>query len=77
MSTIAEEVAFILARLPVREQERVLYFARELARSPVYPHTPLPPGAPPEALLRIHVDPEVGESMEAALEECERIWPDE
>lgn len=78
MSTIAEELTELLAQLPPREQERVLSFARELAHPPiVVAHTPLPPGASPEALLRIRVDPEVGEAMEQALEDCERIDLDE
>lgn len=77
MATIAEEVSTLLARLPEREQERVLAFARSLANPVTYPHTPLPPGSPPEALLRFTVEPEVGEAMQMALEDCERITPDE
>jgi hypothetical protein len=67
MSTIAEELNALLAQLPPSEQARVLNFAR----------TPLPPGSSPDALLRIRVDPEVGEAMEQALADCERIDPDE
>jgi hypothetical protein len=77
MASVAEEITSLLAQLPPSEQERVPRFARELAHPPVFPHTPLPPGTPPDALLRIRVDPEVGAAMEAALEECERIDPDE
>ncbi|GAC1453022.1 MAG: hypothetical protein PVSMB4_13690 [Ktedonobacterales bacterium] len=77
MATIVEELASVVARLPPSEQARVLSFARALAQPPVFPHTPLPPGSPPDALLRIRVDPEVGEAMEKALEDCERIDPDE
>lgn len=55
----------------------MLNFARELAHPPVFPHTPLPPGSFPDALLRIQLDPEVGEAMEQALADCERIDPDE
>ncbi len=77
MPTIAEELSSLVAQLPPREQERVLSFARELAHPPVFPHTPLPPGGPPDALLRIQLDPEVGEAMEQALADCERIDPDE
>lgn len=75
MSTIAEELTELLAQLPPREQERVLSFARELAHPPiVVAHTPLPPGTPGSvvALLRLRVDPEVGEAMERALEDCEQ-----
>ncbi|HEX6816746.1 MAG TPA: hypothetical protein VF120_00085 [Ktedonobacterales bacterium] len=77
MATIAEELSSLVAQLPQREQERVLSFARELAHPPIFPHTPLPPGSPPDALLRIRLDPEVGEAMEQALADCERIDPDE
>jgi hypothetical protein len=77
MATIAEELAAVVAQLPPREQERVLSFARALANPPVLSHTPLPPGSPPDALLRIRVDPEAGEAMEQALEDTERIDPDE
>ena len=73
MASVADEITALLAHLPPSEQERVLRFARELAHPPVFLHTPLPPGTPPEALLRIRVDPEVGAAMEAALEECERV----
>ena len=77
MASVVDGITSLLAHLPPSEQERVLRFARELAHPPVFPHAPLPPGTPPEALLRIRVDPEVGAAMEAALEECERIQPDE
>lgn len=77
MSTIVEELSSLVAQLPPHEQERVLNFARELAHPPVFPHTPLPPGSPPDALLRLRVDDETGEAMERAHEDCEQIWPDE
>lgn len=77
MSTIVEELASVVAQLPEREQERVLSFARELAHPPVFPHTPLPPGGSPEALLRLRVDDATGEAMQRAHEDAERIWPDE
>lgn len=70
MGAIAEELASLIARLPEREQERVLAFARSLAHPATSPHTPLPPGSPPEALLRFSVGPEVGEAMQRALEDC-------
>ncbi|MGH2514528.1 MAG: hypothetical protein ACRDHP_02635 [Ktedonobacterales bacterium] len=77
MATVAEELNALLAQLPPNDQERVLSFARALAHPPVFPHTPLPPGSSPDALLRIRLDPEVGEAMERALADCEQIWPDE
>jgi hypothetical protein len=77
MATIAEELSSLLGQLSLRDQERILSYARELAHPHAFPRTPLPPGSSPDALLRIRVDQEVGEAMEKALEECERIWPDE
>ena len=77
MATIAEELSSVVAKLPPREQERVLNFARELTSPPEFPHTPLPQGTPPDALLRIQVDPEVGEAMAQAWAECELIDADE
>lgn len=77
MATIAEELSSLVAQLPPREQERVLTFARELISPPAFPHTPLPQGNPPDALLRIRVDPAVGEAMAQALAECELVDADE
>ena len=77
MSTIADELTSILSQLSPSEQERVLWFARELAHPPVYPHTPLPPGSAPDTLLRIRVDAETGEAMEKAIEDTEQVLPDE
>lgn len=77
MATTADELASLLAKLSPEDQERLLSLARELAHPPVFPHTPLPPGSPPDALLKIQVDPEVGEALQEAMEDCERISPDE
>jgi hypothetical protein len=77
VATTAEELSSLLTKLSPRDQERVLSFVRELAHPPAFPRTPLPSGSPPEALLRFRVTTEVGEAMERAQEDCERIWPDE
>lgn len=80
MATIAEEINETIAHLPPSDQQRVLNYARELAHTAALPHTPLPPGTPPEVLLRFTVSPEVGEAMQQAMEESERIdmeeWTD-
>jgi hypothetical protein len=75
--TIAEELSSILAQLSASDQERVLSFARELAHPPDFARAPLPPGTPGHVAAKLRVSPEAGEAMEQALEECERIWPDE
>lgn len=77
MATTIDEINALLANMPKHDQERVLWYARLLANPPQFPHTPLPPGSPPEALLRIRMDPEIADAMEAALEDCERINEDE
>ncbi len=77
MATIPEELRTVVERLPLGDQQRVLNYARELAATAAFPPTPLPPGTPPEVLLRITVAPEVGDAMQRALEECERVDPDE
>lgn len=77
MATIAEELASVLEQLPERDQERVLSFARYLAAPIEFPHTPLPPGTPGHVVAQLRVSPEVGEAMERAMEDGERIWPDE
>lgn len=73
MASIAEELTALLAQLPPADQARVLNFARDLAHTPAFAHTPLPPGAPGSAVAKLRVDPEAGEAMEQAHEECERI----
>jgi hypothetical protein len=77
MATIAEELAAVVAQLPPRGQERVLSFARALANPPVFPHTPLPPGTRGYIAAQLRVSLEAGEAMEQALEDTERIDPDE
>ncbi|HEY7093100.1 MAG TPA: hypothetical protein VH393_07980, partial [Ktedonobacterales bacterium] len=72
MATIPEELESLLARLSEADQRRLLEYARALASAEPFPRSPLPPGSPPEALLRIRVSPEIGEAMERALEERER-----
>ena len=77
MATTAEELSALMAQLSPNDQERVLSFARELANPPTFPHTPLPPGTPGYIAANLRVLPEAGEAMEKALEDTERIWPDE
>jgi hypothetical protein len=77
MATIPEELETLLARLSEADKRRLLEYAPALASAKPFPRSPLPPGSPPDALLRIRVSPEVGEAMERALEESERIEPDE
>jgi len=85
MATMLEEIRKIVERLPLDDQQRVLEFAQRLIQ--IYqttvplslPTTPLPPGTPGSALLelRFKSSPEDAKAMERALEDCERIEPDE
>lgn len=81
MATIPEEIRTIVEHLSPAYQRQVLKFAQRLAQSnrdtvPL-PKTPLPPGTPAATLLRFKLPIEDTEAMERALEDCERIEPDE
>lgn len=67
MATIVEELASLMERLPAREQERVLSFARELTQPLVFPRTPRPAGTPGRIVAQLRVSPEIGAVMEQAL----------
>lgn len=73
MATTAEEIQKLLERLPERDQERVLNYVRSLASSQTFAHTSLPPGTPGAVVARLSVSPEVGEALERAIVETERI----
>jgi len=85
MATVLEELHKIVERLPLDRQQRVLEFAQRLTQAddvsvPLsLPTTPLPPGTPGSALLllRFLSSREDVEAMERALEDCERVEPDE
>lgn len=77
MATTIDEINTLLASMPQYDQERVLWYARMLANPPEFPHTPLPPGTPGHVIAQLRVSPEVGEALAAALEDTERIDPDE
>ncbi len=85
MATVLEEIHKIVERLSLDQQQRVLEFAQRLTQiyrgtAPLsLPTTPLPPGTPGSALLQMHFisSREDAEAMERALEDCERIEPDE
>jgi hypothetical protein len=81
MATMPEEIRSLVERLSPDLQRQVLKFAKGLARTrkeavPL-PKTPLPPGTPGPVLLRFKLPREDVEAMERALEDCERIEPDE
>ena len=85
MATVLEEIHKIVERLSPDYQRRVLEFAQrltEIKQTSVplsVPTTPLPPGTPGSALLQLRFmsSREDVEAMERALEDCERIDPDE
>jgi hypothetical protein len=79
MATIAEEIQEAVAHLPPSDQQRVLAYVHALAQAaqtaPVsqLPHTPLPPGTPGSVIANLRVSPALGEALERALEDTERI----
>ncbi len=85
MATTIEEIQALVKRLPPDDQQQVLEFAQGLARLhralSSLPKTPLPPGTPGAALittlLGLKLSSEDIDAMERALEDCERIEPDE
>ena len=81
MATMPEEIRSVVERLSPDLQRQVLKFAQRLTLSnrdtlPL-PKTPLPPGTAAATLLRFKLPLEDAEAMERALEDCERIEPDE
>jgi len=81
MATMPEEIRSLVERLSPDLQQQVLKFAKGLARTPkdiaALPKSPLPPGTPGPTLLRFKLPSEDVDAMERALEDCERIEPDE
>jgi hypothetical protein len=85
MATVLEELQKIVEQLSPYYQRLVLEFAQRLTETeqasvPLSaPTTPLTPGTSGSALLklRFELSPEDVEAMERALEDCERIEPDE
>ncbi len=81
MATMPEEIRSLVERLSPDLQRQVLKFAKGLARTNrdlvSLPKTPLPPGTPGPILLRFKLPSEDVDAMERALEDCERIEPDE
>ena len=87
MATVSEEINALVERLPVDRQKWVLEYVQRLVQADqdsnrnrvALPKTPLPPGKPSSALLnfRSTLPLEDVEAMERALEDCERIEPDE
>lgn len=84
MSAVAEELTGLLDHLSTEDQQRVLDYARALARPRqgplIAPRTPLPPGTPIRDLARFvpSAPSEAIEDMARIIEEdCERIDPDE
>jgi hypothetical protein len=81
MATMPEEIRSLVERLSPDLQQQVLKFAEGLARThkdiAALAKTPLPPGTPGPTLLRFKLPSEDVEAMERALEDCERVEPDE
>jgi hypothetical protein len=81
MPSVFEEIRVVVERLSPDYQLRVLKFAQELSQtdqiSSSFPATSLPQGTPGSDLLGFSLPSEDAEAIEKALEDCERIDPDE
>ncbi len=78
MATVFEELQAVVEQLSPDNQQRVLEFAQDLKQATTsLPKSKLPPGTPGSVLLRFSLPLEDAEEMERALEDCERIEPDE
>jgi hypothetical protein len=79
MATITEEIQEAVAHLAPSDQQRVLAYVRSLAQSAATAPpssvllSPLPPGTPGSVIANLRVSPELGEALERALEDTERI----
>jgi hypothetical protein len=81
MATVSEELHALVDRLSLDNQRRLLELAQMLNKvdqdTVSFPKSKLPPGTPGSVLLRFTLPLENAEEMERALEDCERIEPDE
>jgi hypothetical protein len=81
MATVPEEIRSLVERLSPDLQRQVLKFAQGLAQSykgiVSLPKSKLPPGPPGTVLVHFKLPLEDAEAMERALEDCERIEPDD
>ncbi len=68
--TLTQQIIERVNQLDAEQQQKVLEFMRELAR---------PRGVPAQSLLKFagRIAPEDLDRMEQAMEDCERIDPDE
>ena len=81
MSTVLEKIKILATKLSLEQQEQALVLIQELAQKQqeVSSTSKLPPGTDGKALLSLHfsMSPEDIALMEEAIEDCERIEPDE
>lgn len=81
MSNTTEKIRTLVEKLSPQDQQQVLDLIEELSQ--MHRETgrvsELPPGTPGKALLDLHfsMSQEEVDSMERAIEDCERIDPDE
>jgi hypothetical protein len=81
MATTSEELHALVDKLSPDHQRRLLDFAQMLSQADPYimsfPKSKLPPTKPGRALRHFNIPLEDVKAMERALEDCERIDPDE
>ena len=74
MATIPEELHELLSHMGAEDQRRVLDYAKHIARPTRIPPTPLPPGTPGSVVAKLRVSPQLGEDLERAMADTEKIW---
>ena len=83
MATVSEELHKLIDRLSSNRQRQLLELAKMLMLSQAdpyltsFPESNLPPSKPGSALEHFDIPLEDVRAMEKALEDCERIFPDE
>jgi hypothetical protein len=76
MATTLEQIQALAEQLSLEEKKRAIEIMQEL----IYAETPkseLPPGTPGSFFLKFSFAPEEVDVVNRAMEECERIYPDE
>ncbi len=79
MSNTLDKIYTLAEKLSPQDQQRALDLIEELSQAHQESLSKLPPGTSGKALLalKFSMSPEVIDAMEKAIEDCERIEPDE
>lgn len=76
MSTMLEQLQALAEQLSLEEKKRAIEIMQELIDADTS-KSELPPGTPGSFFLKFSFSPEDADAIEQAIEECERVYPDE